>query len=142
MRFVFSWDKAQENGSLFKGRRMGDLLVELLTQECEKHCDQCNAGDCTHGAAGAVLDYREHLGPHWSWDNEAKRGTSFHGYHIDELLGTLLKQAADEECSKSCGAWCIHESAREVLSIKRLVEHPSDCPECKRIHDGNLSWRG
>ncbi len=136
MKIVFSWDKAQENGTLFRGRTMNDLLVELLTREYYGgQCDQCGAGDCTHGAAGAVLGYREQLGPHWSWDNQAKRGVSFQGYHIDELLGLLLKQAADMECSKFCGAWCIHESAREVLAVKRVVEHPPDCPECKRIHE-------
>jgi len=133
MRFFFSWDTAQKNGKLFRGWRMGDLLVELLEQEASKTCNQCGIGDCTHEAARALLSERKRQGPHWFWDNEVRKGWSYMGYQPGRLIESLLQQGADTECNKSCGAWCIHEAAREVLAIKKIVEHDPDCPDCKRL---------
>lgn len=120
MKLVFSWDTAQANGSLFRGWQMNDLLVELLKQEAAKTCDQCSS-DCTHGAAEVMLAERKRQGPHWFWDNEAKKGWSYMGFQPNHLLVLLLQQAADEACSKFCGAWCVHEAAREVLATKKRI---------------------
>ena len=142
MRFVFSWDKAQENGTNFSGWCMDDLLTKLLVEEMARHCELHRCDDCSHNAAGAVIElmrFHQDL----TWDKAQARGYCFHGWSMDRLLNHLLKEASERKC-KLCHpsvvpvlGGCTHEAARHVLSLKRTVEHPLDCPDCRRIRERN-----
>lgn len=71
----------------------------------------------------------------FSWDRADEKGTSFQGWRMQELLTELLETAANTNCEQCAPMGdCIHNAARAVLSLKRIVEHPPDCPDCKRIH--------
>jgi hypothetical protein len=52
---IFSYDRACRDGFSYQGFGLDELLRRLVADEAARHCDQCGAGDCTHGAARLVL---------------------------------------------------------------------------------------
>ena len=71
----------------------------------------------------------------FSWDRAHENGNSFQGWRMDELIVRLLEDAAAEECDQCAPMGdCIHNAARAVLALKRIIEHPPDCLDCKRIN--------
>jgi len=70
----------------------------------------------------------------FSYDKAIERGTSFHGWGLDRLLRELLEGAAEQQCEQ-CGVCgdCIHNAARTVLGLMRIVEHDPNCPDCAAI---------
>jgi hypothetical protein len=125
MRHAFSWDKVCENPHVGGN----ELFIRILTEESLKKCDQCTTGNCTHGAAKAVLQHRVKQGRHWSWDNEATRGTNYRGFNMDQLLTLLLERAGESKGN------LFYWPAQCVLGAKRIHEHDPDCPECRRLEE-------
>jgi len=75
---IFSYDKEIARGTSFQGYQLDELVVHLLVEEAARTCDQCNAGDCTHGSARTILEYmglmacddprpRRRRRPRWRW---------------------------------------------------------------------------
>lgn len=53
--------------------------------------------------------------PNYSYDDACRRGFSYQGYGLDELLRVLLLREAAGTCDQ-CGAGdCTHEAARLVV---------------------------
>lgn len=120
---VYSWDLAcAVSGDL------DELLVRLLTEEAQKQCDQCGAGDCTHQAAEIVLLERAEFRS-YSWDSACEQGYSYQGYGLDELLRLLLVQKARRWCGQ-CRNGCVHSAARTVVeeivgAEEKVVDTPA-----------------
>lgn len=52
---------------------------------------------------------------------------------IGPVVVDFLTEATHGNCD-SCASDCIHNAARSLLGLVRVVEHPPNCPECARIH--------
>ena len=111
----YSYDAACERHDY-----LDSLLSRLLVTEAMQRCDQCGAGDCTHQAAQLVLEERAQHSERYAWDRACRRGISYQGYGLDELLCTLLLREADKTCSEPCRTGdCTHEAARRIVAEMR-----------------------
>lgn len=64
----------------------------------------------------------------FSWDKACRRGYSYQGYGLDQLLRHLLLKESEKQCSQ-CGAGdCSHEAARLVIFDIRLAETRKSWP--------------
>lgn len=56
-----------------------------------------------------------------------------------ELLGGLsfddFIERAASALSCEARAGCLHCAGQALLALKRIVEHPRDCPDCRRIEE-------
>ena len=68
-------------------------------------------------------------------DWNAISDTSLQGYRFGDLVRAWAKRSADEECEHCAVGDCEHNAARTLLALLRIVDHPDDCEECRRIHE-------
>lgn len=105
------WNRWCDEGMSFHGWRLSGVLLNLLRPEGMPELTS------------------------WPWD---KRQTDWNEYFDDPEMGPkllkLLQDATRAECDQCwVGGDCIHNAARAIEGLRRVVEHPPDCPECARI---------
>lgn len=71
--------------------------------------------------------------PKFSYDRAARDNISLHGWSVDELIDALIDDAVKGCCEHCAGGDCVHNAARSLRGLKRIVEHDPDCPDCAAI---------
>ncbi len=66
-----------------------------------------------------------------SYDRIAENPHGVAGMTFDEFIARVVERLKGEPCEGRPG--CLHCAALSIHSLKRLVEHPADCPECAAI---------
>lgn len=66
-----------------------------------------------------------------SYDRLAMDGCFFRELTFDEFMDRALEHLQSQPCTHD--GKCLHCAAASIESIKRIVEHDPNCPECAEL---------